>query len=134
MILKIYSDGASRGNPGEAAAAALIYDQDDNLLEEHSSYLGKTTNNIAEYRALLLGLRRARELGAREVEVFADSQLIIRQMRGEYRVKHQALKPLFLQARELAAAFARVEFNFIPRAKNKRADALANQVLNQNIK
>ncbi len=130
-MLKIYTDGASRGNPGEAAAAAVIYDREDNLLEEHSLYLGLATNNVAEYQALLLGLKRARKLGARQVEMFADSQLVVKQMLGEYRVKHEGLRPLFIQARKLAACFDKIDFNYIPRAKNKEADALANQALDQ---
>ncbi len=127
--LKIYTDGASRGNPGEAAAAAVIYDQEDRLLEEHSRYLGQTTNNVAEYQALLLGLKRAQEMGAAQVEIFADSQLMVKQMQGQYRVKHPGLKPLFIKAKKLAGGFDKIGFNFIRREKNKAADALANQTL-----
>ncbi len=129
MILKIYTDGASRGNPGEAAAAAVIYDQGDRLLEQHSRYLGRATNNVAEYQALILGLKRAREMGAAQVEVFADSQLMVKQMQGQYRVKHPGLKPLFIKAQKLAGGFDKIGFNFIRREKNKAADALANQTL-----
>ncbi len=134
MILKIYTDGAARGNPGEAAAAAVIYDQEDKLLEQHSRYLGKATNNVAEYQALILGLKRAQEMGAAQVEIFADSQLVVKQMQGQYRVKHPGLKPLFIQAQRLAGAFDKITFNFIPREKNKAADALANQTLDMKKK
>lgn len=131
MILKIYTDGASRGNPGDAAAAAVIYDQDDNLLEQHSSCLGQVTNNVAEYQALILGLKRAQELQATQVEVFADSQLVVRQMQGQYKVKNAGLRSLFIEAQKLAGSFNKIVFNFIPREQNKVADALANQALDR---
>ena len=130
-MLKIYTDGGSRGNPGEAAAAAVIYDEENKLLEQHSRYLGRTTNNVAEYQGLLLGLERAKLLGAKQVEFFADSQLLVRQMQGQYRVKSVGLRPLFIQAQKLAGGFDKIVFNFIPREENKAADTLVNQTLDQ---
>ena len=122
-------DGGARGNPGPAAAAAVISDEDGTVLAEPAEALGIATNNVAEYRALLLGLARAAELGASEVEVVGDSELVAKQVQGLYKVRNATMKPLHAQA---LAAFARFEnwsIRTVPRAQNADADALVNQTL-----
>jgi ribonuclease HI len=125
----VHVDGGARGNPGPAAAAAVVSTPDGDVLDEASELLGETTNNVAEYRALLLGLARARALGATEVDVVNDAELIARQVNGEYRVKHAAMKPLHAQALEALGAFERWSLRPVPRARNAHADALVNQAL-----
>ena len=125
----LHVDGGARGNPGPAAAAAVVSSADGEVLDEASEALGETTNNVAEYRALLLGLRRAAELGANEVEIVNDSQLVARQLTGEYKVKHAAMRPLHRQALEALARFERWSIASVPRAQNAHADALVNAVL-----
>ena len=104
MKLIVHVDGGARGNPGPAAAACVISSPDGEVLDEHAQLLGTATNNVAEYRALLLGLARARELGASEVEVIGDSELIAKQVQGLYKVKHPAMRPLYLEAMQALAA------------------------------
>jgi ribonuclease HI len=127
--LVVHVDGGARGNPGPAAAAAVLSTPDGEVVDEAAETLGEATNNVAEYRGLLLGLRRARELGATEVEVVNDSELVARQVSGEYRVKHAALKPLHAEALAALAGFARWTVRSVPRAENAEADALVNQAL-----
>jgi ribonuclease HI len=122
-------DGGARGNPGPAAAAAVISDQEGAILDEAAELVGTATNNVAEYRGLLLGLGRARELGATEVEVVGDSELVARQVDGTYKVKHPAMKPLHAQALEALRAFDSWSVRTVPRAENARADALVNEAL-----
>lgn len=129
MRLVVHVDGGSRGNPGPAAAAAVLCTPDGEVLEEASELLGEATNNVAEYRALLLGLRRARELGASEVEVINDSELVARQVDGSYRVKHAGIRPLHAEALRSLGAFASWSIRSVPRAQNAHADALVNQAL-----
>ncbi|HEY2570228.1 MAG TPA: ribonuclease HI family protein [Solirubrobacteraceae bacterium] len=131
MKVVVHVDGGARGNPGPAAAAAVIASPDGELLGEHAQLLGRTTNNVAEYRALLLGLQRARELGASEVEVVGDSELIAKQVLGQYKVKHETLRPLYEQARTALRAFDRWSIRTVPRARNADADALVNAALDQ---
>jgi ribonuclease HI len=125
----VYVDGGARGNPGPAAGAAVVTTADGEELAERSTYIGETTNNVAEYRALLLGLELARELGAREVDVVNDSELVSRQIGGEYRVKHAALKPLYQEAMEALRGFDRWSVRSVPREGNERADQLVNEAL-----
>jgi ribonuclease HI len=125
----VYVDGGARGNPGPAAAAAVVTTADGEELAERSAYLGEATNNVAEYRALLLGLELARELGAREVDVVNDSELVSRQIGGEYRVKHAGLKPLYLEAMAALRGFDRWSVRSVPREGNERADQLVNDAL-----
>jgi ribonuclease HI len=125
----VYVDGGARGNPGPAAAAAVVTTADGEELAERSAYLGEATNNVAEYRALLLGLELARELGAREVDVVNDSELVSRQIGGEYRVKHAGLKPLYLEAMAALRGFDRWSVRSVPREGNERADQLVNEAL-----
>jgi len=125
----IHVDGGSRGNPGPAAGAAVICAPDGELLDQASELLGVASNNVAEYRGLLLGLRRARELGATEVELINDSELVARQVTGAYKVKHAAMKPLHAGAMAALRNFDRWQIRSVPRADNARADELVNEAL-----
>ena len=127
----MHVDGGARGNPGPAAAACVITSPAGELLDEDTQLLGTATNNVAEYRALLLGLERARALGASEVEVVGDSELIAKQVLGTYKVKHQAMKPLHGQALAALAEFEEWSIRTVPRAQNSRADALVNAALDR---
>ena len=129
MKLVVHVDGGSRGNPGPAAAAAVITDEAGQVLDEASVVLGTATNNVAEYRGLLLGLERARELGADEIEVVNDSELIAKQVNGEYKVKHADMKPLHAEAVAALEQFRRWTVRSVPRAQNAEADALVNAAL-----
>ena len=129
MKVVVHVDGGARGNPGPAAAAAVLRDAAGAVLDEASEVLGETTNNVAEYRGLLLGLARARELGATDVEVVNDSELVAKQVNGEYKVKHEAMKPLHAEALRALGAFDRWTVRSVPRAQNADADALVNQAL-----
>lgn len=125
----VHTDGGARGNPGPGGVGVVVHAPDGTLAAQGGAYLGAVTNNVAEYEALLWGLRAALALGARDVLVKADSELVIKQMRGEYRVKNEGLKPLFLQARELERRFEAVTFTHVRRADNAQADALANEAM-----
>ena len=125
----MHVDGGARGNPGPAAAAAVISTPDGEILDEVAEAIGVATNNVAEYRALLLGLERARALGADEVDIVNDSELIARQVSGVYKVKHPAMKPLHAQALAALGQFQRWSIRSVPRAQNADADALVNQAL-----
>jgi ribonuclease HI len=129
MKVVVHVDGGARGNPGPAAAAAVVSTEDGDLLDEATELIGDTTNNVAEYRGLLLGLARARALGATEVEVVNDSELIARQVEGAYKVKHAGLKPLHAQALSALREFERWSIRSVPRADNEQADALVNAAL-----
>jgi ribonuclease HI len=122
-------DGGARGNPGPAAVAAVAADSTGGVLAERNAYIGETTNNVAEYKALLLGLELAHELGAREVEVINDSELVAKQISGEYRVKHAGLKPLYLEAMQALREFDSARVRSVRREANTRADALVNEAL-----
>ena len=129
MKVVVHVDGGARGNPGPAAAACVISAPDGETLAEHALLLGHTTNNVAEYRALLLGLERARELGADDVEVIGDSELIAKQVRGEYKVKNESMRELHREALAALGAFERWSIRSVPRAQNAEADALVNAAL-----
>jgi ribonuclease HI len=131
MKVIVHVDGGARGNPGPAAAAAVISSPEGEVLAEHAELLGTATNNVAEYRALLLGLARARELGATEIEVVGDSELIAKQVKGIYKVKHEAMKPLHREAKAILGQFERWSIRTVPRAQNAHADALVNAALDQ---
>ena len=131
LSLTLHSDGGSRGNPGPAGAGAVLYDDQGQEVAALSRYLGRTTNNEAEYQALLMGLKRAQELGAQRLTVKMDSELIVRQLEGKYRVKAPGLKPLYAEAKRLLQGFASVTIQHIRREFNKRADELANQAMDQ---
>ena len=119
-------DGASRGNPGPAGAGAQLTDEDGRVLAEVAEGLGETTNNVAEYTAVILGLERAAELEVNDVIVRSDSQLLVNQLTGRYRVKSPHLLPLHRRVRELAAGFDSIEFRHVRRELNTEADRLAN--------
>jgi ribonuclease HI len=122
-------DGGARGNPGPAGVGVVLVDDSGNELDRANEYIGETTNNVAEYRALLLGLDRARALDVRELEIVNDSELIARQLTGEYRVKKEELRLLHAQARQALGAFERWSIRSVPRAKNEVADALVNEAI-----
>jgi ribonuclease HI len=125
----VHVDGGSRGNPGPAAGAAVISTPEGELLAQASELLGVTTNNVAEYRGLLLGLEQARELGATEVELVNDSELVARQLTGVYKVKHPDMRPLHAKALAALRAFERWSIRSVPRTQNEAADALVNAAL-----
>jgi ribonuclease HI len=127
----VHVDGGARGNPGPAAAACVISTPEGEILGEHAELLGEVTNNVAEYRALLLGLRHAHELGVTDVEVVNDSELIAKQINGQYKVKHAAMRPLYLDALAALRGFERWSVRTVPRAQNAEADALVNAALDQ---
>jgi ribonuclease HI len=129
MKVVVHVDGGARGNPGPAAAAAVISAPGGEVLDEAAELIGVATNNVAEYRGLLLGLQRARALGATEVEVVNDSELVARQVNGSYKVKHPDMKALHAAALEALGAFERWSMRSVPRAQNAAADALVNQAL-----
>ena len=129
MKLVVHVDGGSRGNPGPAAAAAVLSTPDGDVVDEAAVTLGTATNNVAEYRGLLLGLERAAALGATEVDVINDSELIAHQVTGRYKVKHPDMKPLHAEALRALGGFERWSIRPVPRAQNADADALVNQAL-----
>ena len=131
MKLVVHVDGGARGNPGPAAAAAVVSTPEGDVLDEAHELLGSVTNNVAEYRGLLLGLERARALGADQVEIVNDSELVAKQMNGEYKVKHPDMKPLHAQAKRALAEFDGWRIRSVPRAQNAAADALVNQALDE---
>lgn len=129
MKLIVHVDGGARGNPGPAAAACVVSDVDGAVVDERAELLGSVTNNVAEYRALLLGLERVRALNATEVEVVNDSELIAKQVQGVYKVKHPAMRPLHAEAMRALGEFERWSIRSVPRAQNADADALVNVAL-----
>jgi ribonuclease HI len=127
----LFADGGSRGNPGPAASAAVLIDPQGETIEEVDAFLGVATNNVAEWTALLLGLQAAAKRGIRRLAIRLDSELVVKQLRGEYRVKHAGLQPLHQRARILLRSFERVDIAHVPRAQNVLADRLVNRVLDQ---
>ena len=127
--LTIHVDGGARGNPGPAAIGVVVSGPDGEVLDEIAERIGVATNNVAEYRALLRGLERAAALGAREVSLVNDSELVAKQLTGAYKVKHPAMKPLYLEAMSALRGFDRWSIRSVPRARNAHADALVNQAL-----
>lgn len=125
----LYSDGGSRGNPGPAGCGAVLLDPAGRQVGAWRQYLGRATNNHAEYQALILGLTQAAEMGVRQLTVLMDSELLVRQINGQYQVKSPQLKPLYQQARQLLAGFAQTKVRHVPREQNSQADALANQAM-----
>lgn len=126
----LYTDGGARGNPGPGAIGGVVFDSTGkDVLKTISQAIGHTTNNQAEYRALLAGLKACQVLRVDEVECRLDSQLVVKQMRHEYKVKDKDLTPLFVEAMNLCQSFSKVSFLHIPREQNKQADALVNQAL-----
>lgn len=129
MKLVINVDGGARGNPGPAAIGVVVSDADGNVLDELAEPIGHATNNVAEYRAVLRGIEWARGLGASELEIVGDSELVARQLTGAYKVKHPSMKPLYEEAITALRAFDRWSIRTVPREENAGADALVNQAL-----
>jgi ribonuclease HI len=129
--LTIHVDGGARGNPGPAAIGVVVTGPDGQVVDEVAERIGVATNNVAEYRALLRGLERAAALGAREVDLINDSELVAKQLTGAYKVKHPAMKPLYAEAMSALRGFDRWSIRSVPRAQNARADALVNEALDE---
>jgi probable phosphoglycerate mutase len=126
---RLFTDGGARGNPGPAAYGYVLEDEDGSVLGARGEAIGVATNNVAEYRALIAGLEQAIELGVDELEVVSDSELLVKQMRGEYRVKNRGLIPLSLEAGGLARRIGRVRYTAVRREENELADRLVNEAL-----
>jgi ribonuclease HI len=126
---RLFTDGGARGNPGPAAAAYVLEADDGTVLAAHGEAIGVATNNVAEYRALVLGLAKARDMGVEELEVVSDSELLVKQMRGEYKVKNAALLELSLEATRLAGELGGVSYTAVRREHNELADRLVNEAL-----
>lgn len=133
MKLILYTDGGARGNPGPAGSGVIVYDSQMKFIKECSRFFKKATNNQAEYEAIILGLEKAKELKAIEVDFYSDSQLIVQQLNRRYKIKNRGLGVLFIKIWNLSQSFKKVNFYYIPREKNKLADKLVNQVINKNI-
>jgi ribonuclease HI len=131
--VRVYSDGAARGNPGPSGAGAVLVEPSGQVVDRLGKFLGVQTNNYAEYMGLILGLKRARELGASEVEVFADSELMIRQLGGRYQVKSPSLRPLYEEALRLLNDFSRVKLVHVPREMNAAADEMSNRAIDERL-
>ena len=129
MKATLYTDGGARGNPGPAAFAYVLEGGDGTVLAAHGETIGVATNNVAEYRGLVAGLAKALELAVPEVEVLSDSELLVKQMRGEYKVKNEALRELSLAAARLARQLDKVDYRHVRRAQNELADRLVNEAL-----
>ena len=127
----IHSDGGARGNPGPAGIGAILNAEDGIVLAEISKYIGETTNNQAEYKALIAGLEKAKELKAEEVDCYLDSELVVKQLNHEYKVKSQDLAPLFLNIHNLSLSFKKIKFIHVRREYNKEADRLANEAMDR---
>ena len=133
MKATLFADGGSRGNPGPAASGAVLFGEDGQVLVEVGTYLGVTTNNVAEWTGLLTGLEAALEMGVDELAVRLDSELVVKQISGAYRVKHAGLIPLHAKAKVLLRKFAHVDVQHVRRKQNAAADALVNAVLDANV-
>ncbi len=131
--LTIYTDGGARGNPGPAGIGCVLYDKDKNIVAEISEYIGEATNNQAEYKAVIAAIKKAKELGAEELEFYLDSELVVRQLNREYKVKNKELAPLFVQIYNAVLGFKKVSFNHIRREMNEEADRLANKAMDKGI-
>ena len=129
MKATLYTDGGARGNPGPAAFGYVLEAEDGTVLAAHGETIGVATNNVAEYRGLVAGLAKALELAVPEVEVLSDSELLVKQMRGEYKVKNEALRELSLEVARLARQLGRVSYTAVRRAHNELADRLVNEAL-----
>lgn len=132
--LIIFSDGGARGNPGPAGIGAVLYNSKKEIVAKISEYLGETTNNQAEYKALIAALRKARELKAQEVACYLDSELVVKQLKREYKIKNKDLAPLFLEIYNLSFSFQKITYTHIPREQNTVADQLANEAMDREVK
>jgi len=130
---RLFTDGAARGNPGPAGAGAVIVNPGGHIVAKMGKFLGESTNNVAEYMGLILGLKRARAMGIKELEVLADSELMVRQLDGTYAVKAEHLVPLHAEAKALLAAFPQVRVRHIPREENQAADEMSNRAIDERL-
>lgn len=131
MKIIIYSDGGARGNPGPSGIGAVLKDENSELVKEVSEFLGIATNNQAEYKAIIRALEEAKKLGASEIVAHLDSELVVKQLNGQYKVKNPGLAPLFLQIHNLRQGFEKIEFKHVRREFNKEADKLANDAMDK---
>ena len=129
MKAKLSTDGGARGNPGPAAFGYVLESDDGHVLAAHGEAIGHATNNVAEYSGLVAGMEKAAELGVRELEVVSDSELMVKQMRGDYKVKNEALRALWEEATDLERRFSKVRYTAVRRAHNELADQLVNEAL-----
>ena len=130
----IYTDGGARGNPGPAGIGAVIKDEDEEVVFEISDYIGEATNNQAEYQAVIAAIEKAKKLGADELEFYLDSELVVKQLNREYKVKNKELAPLFVKIYNAVMGFKKVTFKHVLREKNKEADKLVNIAIDKEIK
>jgi ribonuclease HI len=130
---RLFTDGAARGNPGPAGAGAVILNPEGHVVAKIGKFLGDSTNNVAEYMGLILGLKRARAMGIKELEVYSDSELLVKQLAGEYAVKAEHLRPLHDEARALLQGFSFIEVRHIPREENGAADLMSNRAIDERL-
>ncbi|MGC3997823.1 MAG: ribonuclease HI family protein [Anaeromyxobacter sp.] len=130
---RLYTDGAARGNPGPAGAGAVIVNADGHIMAKVGKFLGESTNNVAEYMGLILGLKRAKAMGIKELEVLSDSELLVKQLAGDYAVKAEHLVPLHQEAQQLIQAFQWIQVRHIPREENAQADAMSNRAIDERL-
>jgi ribonuclease HI len=130
---RLYTDGAARGNPGPAGAGAVIINADGHIVAKVGKFLGESTNNVAEYMGLILGLKRARAMGIKELEVLSDSELLVKQLAGDYAVKAEHLRPLHDEAQALLKGFAWTQVRHIPREENSQADLMSNRAIDERL-
>lgn len=130
---RLYTDGAARGNPGPAGAGAVIINPDGHIVAKVGKFLGDSTNNVAEYMGLILGLRRAKAMGIKELEVYSDSELLVKQLAGEYQVKAEHLRPLHDEAKTLLGGFGWIQLRHIEREQNAQADAMSNRAIDERL-
>jgi ribonuclease HI len=130
---RLFTDGAARGNPGPAGAGAVIVNADGHVVAKVGKFLGDSTNNVAEYMGLILGLRRAKAMGIKELEVLSDSELLVKQLQGEYAVKAEHLLPLHQEAQALIKGFPWIQVRHIPREENAQADAMSNRAIDERL-
>ncbi len=130
---RLYVDGAARGNPGPAGAGAVILSPDGHVVAKLGKFLGDSTNNVAEYMGLILGLKRAKAMGIKELDVFADSELMVKQLAGDYAVKAEHLRPLYEEARALLKGFSEVQVTHVPREQNAQADLMSNRAIDERL-
>jgi ribonuclease HI len=130
---RLYTDGAARGNPGPAGAGAVIVNPDGHIVAKIGKFLGDSTNNVAEYMGLILGLKRAKAMGIKELDVFSDSELLVKQIAGDYAVKAEHLRPLHDEAKALIKGFSLIQLRHIPREENEQADAMSNRAIDERL-
>ncbi|MFN3301432.1 MAG: ribonuclease HI family protein [Patescibacteria group bacterium] len=129
----IYTDGGARGNPGPAAIGIIIYDENRNLIKKYSKFIGETTNNQAEYEAVIQALKEAKQLMAEEIDCYLDSKLLVGQLNRKFKIKDQELSKAFIKIWNLSQSFKKINFFYIPREKNKEADALVNLAIDKMV-